>query len=135
MNRIAYKAGYAYQLHDTYIHATGIKGFVIGAGYCALDFDGTLTIPKGYAWDGASGAVDTPDFMRGSLVHDCLYQLIGEDLLPFSYRRAADKLLIAICKEDGMWAPRRWWVMLAISTFGASAVEHNNPVLFAPEKP
>lgn len=134
-NRLAYKAGYKYQTHDAYFHDTGVVGFTITNDYCRLSKDGTLMIYKGYAWDGASWAVDTPSFMRGSLVHDTLYQLIGEDLLPFSYRRAADKLLIEICKDDGMWAPRRWWVMAAVSTFGARAVENNNPVLFAPEKP
>lgn len=136
MNRLAYKEGYKYKVQDTFKYDTGIKGVEIYTDYCSLSPDGTLSIYKNYSWDGPSGpALDTINFMRGSLVHDCLYQLIADDLLLFSYRRAADDLLIAICKEDGMRAARRWWVRLAVINFGAQAIEHRNPVLFAPEKP
>ena len=49
--------------------------------YIALLKDGTLSISPGYEWDGASGiAVDTKNFMRGSLVHDALYQLMRKNL-------------------------------------------------------
>lgn len=136
MNRLAYKSGYKFQVHDNYQVSTGIAGFTISTDYCYLDNFGTLTIYKGYSWDGASGpAIDTVTFIPGSLVHDCMYQLIEEGLLPFSYRLQVDELLITICKESGMNAVRRWWVKLAVNTFGARALEKRNPVLFAPEKP
>lgn len=134
-NYLAYKEGYKYVVEDTFFIQTSINGFSILTDYINLYRDGTLLIRKGYAWDGASGpAIDTLNFRRGSLVHDALYQLIREDRLPFSYRKRADDELIRICKEDGMLMPRRWWVKLAVNTFGANAVEHANPVLFAPEK-
>ena len=45
--------------------------------FIVLTMDGLLTINKGYAWDGPSGpTIDTKSFMRGSLVHDALYQLM-----------------------------------------------------------
>lgn len=137
MNRLVYKQGYKYQVHDTFHYATGIVGFLIDIGpLLTLTHNGVITIRKGYAWDGASGpAIDTTTFMRGSLVHDALYQMIEEGLLPFSYRKRADDVLVEICKEDGMWAARRWWVKFAVNTFGARALETCNPVLFAPEKP
>jgi len=52
--------------------------------YLKLDGDGQFEFSKGYAWDGPSGStVDTLNFMRGSLVHDALYQLIRmEKILP-----------------------------------------------------
>lgn len=132
--QIAYKEGYKFQLAKTYYYQTkiiGIRAEIPGSLF--LDTDGMLIVYKGYAWDGASGpAIDTKNFMRGSLIHDVLYQLIWEGLLPFYYRKDADDVLIKICKEDGMCAPRRWWVKLAVRTFGARALELSNPIVCAP---
>ena len=136
VNRLAYKAGYKYVVQDDFSYDTGIMGRGVALEHLRLSGVGTLTIRKGYAWDGPSGPTfDTVNFIRGSLVHDALYQLMEEDALPFSYRKIADDILIAICKEDGMSAIRRWWVKLAVNTFGARALETRNPVLFAPRKP
>jgi len=127
--------GYKYRVKDKFVYKTGIRGYTIITHYITLDVDGLLTIDGGYSWDGASGpALDTITIIRGSLVHDALYQLIAEGLLPFSLRKEIDNVLIRICKEDGMWVGRRWWVLLAVNTFGARALEGRNPVLFAPEK-
>ena len=83
---------------------------------------GCLLVKEGYAWDGASGpAVDTVTFLRGSLVHDALYQLIREGALPRSFRRAADSLLRDICIEDGMGWLRAWYVYRAVRWFAAGA--------------
>lgn len=133
MNRIAYKEGYRYVLHDSYIVDTGIVGFNIASGsFLTLTQGGILTIFAGYHWDGASGAIDSPSFMRGSLVHDAAYQLMRENSLPLSYRKRADELLLEICKADGMWAWRRAWVWAAVRAFGGRALESTNPVLTAP---
>lgn len=79
----------------------------------------TLWIHKGYWWDGPSGPTfDTPDFMRGSLVHDALYQLMREGKLSKKYRKYADKLLVQICKEDGMAWWRRTYVYWAVRAVG-----------------
>lgn len=136
MNRLAYKAGYKYQVVDQFQYDTGILGHEVKLnGFISMTEEGTITIHPGYAWDGASGpAIDTVNFRRGSLVHDALYQLIENDLIPFSYRMRADEILIEICKEDRMIAIRRWWVKFAVNTFGIRALESHNPVLFAPEK-
>lgn len=135
LNRLAYKAGYKYQVAEDFSYDTGIVGYGVKLdGFISMTIEGTLTIHAGYAWDGASGpAINTVNFRRGSLVHDALYQLIENDLLPFSYRMRADDVLIQICKEDGMSAIRRWWVKLAVNNFGARALEIKNPVQYAPE--
>lgn len=137
MNRLAYKKGYKFQVHDAYQIETGISGHAVALGrHLSLSPTGTLVIGPGYAWDGASGpAINTINFLRASLVHDALYQLIREDKLPFSFRKRADEILIEICKEDGMSWVRRQWVWYAVRLGGALAVESANPVLFAPEKP
>ena len=86
---------------------------------------GELLILKGYAWDGASGAMDTRSIMRGSLVHDGLYQLMREGGLPLSYRKSADKLLRRMCREDGMFWLRAWWVYWAVRIFGKESANGN----------
>ena len=94
----------------------GVESFVI------LSTNGLLSLRKGYAWDGASGpAMDTESIMRGALVHDGLYQLMREGGLPLSYRKPADKLLRKMCREDGMFWLRAWWVYWTVRIFGKEA--------------
>jgi len=75
--QIQYRKGYKYQLYITYSYNTGIRGYEISTPFLAMDRYGKLTIYAGYAWDGPSGpSIDTLTFMRASLVHDALYQLL-----------------------------------------------------------
>lgn len=135
MKYIRYSAGYKYQLEEVYQHPTGITPVVDAPGnrFVGLAPDGLLTIAAGYAWDGASGpAIDTPSFMRGSLVHDALYQLIGLGVLTTNNREAADRLLRDICIEDGMWRIRAAWVYAAVRAFGRPYAIEGDQVLTAP---
>ena len=92
-------------------------------GRAGIDTNGYLTIRQGYAWDGPSGPTfDTKNFMRGSLVHDALYQLMRRGYLNIdTNRNRADRLLKHICKEDGMSSLRAWWVYQGVHAFGKSA--------------
>ena len=133
--KIKYRSGYEYQLAEDYIGETGIKlPERIGNHFITLTPDGTLHIKADYSWDGPSGpAIDTKNFMRGSLEHDALYQLMREGLLPASMRKVADLRLQAICLEDGMSALRAWWVYRGVRYGGASAIEPRvNETLEAP---
>lgn len=91
--------------------------------------DGVMYILNGYAWDGASGPTwDDKTNMRGSLVHDALYQLMRERYLPRSYRKYADELLRDICIEDGMNKLRAKAWYLTVRMFGGrSAKPEKNP--------
>ena len=96
--------------------------------------EGLLIISAGYAWDGPSGiTIDTKSFMRGSLFHDAVYQLLreGKLIIPDG-RKLADKLLRAICIEDGMWKIRAWWVYRAVRMFGKPSSIHGRKLLEAP---
>ena len=101
---IQYKEGYKYQLHTPYKVEVGIRlPDRVETPYLALE-GGILYIREGYAWDGASGpTLDTSSSMRGSLVHDALYQLMRLGLVPLTHRLRADRLLYEMCREDGMW--------------------------------
>jgi hypothetical protein len=115
---------YKYVLVEDYRHQTGLRpGAPVDiAPVLHLAADGLLTIQKGYAWDGPSGPTwDTRNFMRASLVHDALYQLMREERLPRMYRDTADQLLRQICLEDGMCSICAWWVYHAVRLFGASS--------------
>jgi len=90
-------------------------------GFEKFGNNGFLYITKNYAWDGPSGpAIDTSDFMRGSLIHDVLYQAMRLKLLPLSYRKQADDILYKICREDGMPKWRASYVYWAVRLFAGN---------------
>lgn len=112
---------YKYQLVSDYSIAIDIKpGADIRTQFIDLDTQGALTIKNGYAWDGPSGlGIDTRSFMRASLVHDALYQLMRAEYLDCNtHRRYADDFLRAICIEDGMWRLRAWFNCMVLRLFG-----------------
>ena len=131
-----YKGGFKYQLVEDYKVQVGILlDYIIQTDFIRLDRDGFLTILKGYAWDGPSGpTIDTKNFMRGSLVHDALYQLMRMDLLTPSWRDEVDKLLRTMCRMDGMSAIRAWYVYRGLFRFGGSSAmpENKKEVMVAP---
>ncbi|MEJ1377973.1 MAG: hypothetical protein RPU32_08400 [Candidatus Sedimenticola sp. (ex Thyasira tokunagai)] len=113
---------YKYTLHDAYSHPdpTGIEVVkAIDQKMLDLDEDGRLTIHKGYSWDGATSTPDSASIMKGSLVHDALYQLMREEKIGFDQRLRADQLLREICIDSGMFKPYAWWVFWAVRLFGA----------------
>ncbi len=138
MKCIAYNDGYKYQLKKKYTVVVDIQPTKrIKTEYIMLDTSGKLTLAKGYAWDGPSGpTIDTLTFMRGSLVHDALYQLMRErHLNNDAHREAADRALQKICKEDGMWSLRAWWVYLGVRWFADPAADPaaKRPAIRAPK--
>lgn len=123
---IAYRDGYKYQLAAGYFYATGIYPAAdIITEYVQLNALGGLHISEGYAWDGPSGpTIDTENFMRGSLVHDALYQLMRAGHLDAqAVRPRADALLRDICRADGMSAFRAWYVYHGVRLFAGFAAE------------
>ena len=115
---------YKYQLMDDYIIQIDIKPTQdIDFRFLSLSSDGVLSIRKSYAWDGPSGpTIDTRDFMRGSLVHDALYQLMRLSALDYKvHRKRADEILKEICLEDGMCSFRAWYVYQILHLFAEGA--------------
>jgi len=134
---ILYKGGYKYQLVEDYTHHLNIQlTTFIKDDFLCLMHDGTLQIKKGYAWDGPSGPTfDTRNFMRGSMVHDALYQLMRSGKLGAEYREEADKELRRLCIEDGMSKVRAWWVYKAVRWAARSAAmpSERKKILMAPQ--
>ena len=138
MECISYKKGYKYQIVNNYSTNIPIQpDDDIFTDYIDLYRDGKINIKKGYAWDGPSGPTfDTLNFMRGSLVHDALYQLMREEKIEKNnYRESVDRLLQHMCKEDGMSSIHAWWVYLGIHIFGDPAADpaHRKSIVKAPK--
>ena len=132
--QIRYRDGFKYQLEeDSSIFIPELAEYNVEIGFVSLS-SGLLTVRAGFAWDGPSGPTfDTPSFMRGSLFHDALYYLMKKTPLPWSFRGLVDKLLIRVCKADGMPVWRRAYVWSAVHIFGKMYSESNkDAVLTAP---
>lgn len=132
---LKYRAGYKYQVHETYIIQTRIcpAEFILSR-FIRLAQDGMLYVLEGYAWDGPSGpTIDTKNFMVGSLVHDALCQLIREGHLDHDkWQEPVDKELTRLTKEDGMWAIRRAWVYWGARIGDGGNAANERPILTAP---
>jgi len=129
-DKICYRKikNYKYQTKGDYSFSVGIEPKEkIDTLFIVLDTDGKLTIKRLYAWDGPSGpTVDTPNFMRGSLVHDALYQLLRGGYFDENHeetRKKADRLLQEMCLEDGMSKFRAWYVYLGVHWFAKKAAK------------
>ncbi|MBC8551363.1 MAG: DUF1353 domain-containing protein [Bacteriovoracaceae bacterium] len=122
---------YKYQLMQEYdIWIKVLPQAAIDTQFIQLSIEGHLIIKKFYAWDGPSGpSIDTLTFMRGSLVHDALYQLMREGHLShIEHRKSADDILKEICLADGMSSFRAWYVYKAVRLFGEhSALPTDRP--------
>lgn len=120
--KIFYFSGnYKYQLERDHAAATHILiPEYVETPFVRMWPDGRMLFIAGYAWDGPSNpAIDSRNFMRGSLYHDGLYQLMRMSLIdPARYRKPADLLLVDVCREDGMSAARRAWVYAGVRLGG-----------------
>lgn len=116
--------GYKYALAATYVgELPELFGEVFEHPMFSLRA-GVLTVRPNYCWDGPSGPTfDSPCALRGSLVHDVLYQAMRLGLMPRTRRLAADDILYRLCREDGMGVIRAalWFRSLRIA--GAANVE------------
>lgn len=136
--RILYREGYKYQLQQEYrVQLDNIRpkpGAVGATPLITLTPEGELIIKYGYAWDGASGPTrDTKSSMRGSLVHDALYQLGRMKLIDMEQRDEIDLVFWRICRTDGMWRARAWFWWRAVVRFAkGSFIKDDRPVRSAP---
>ena len=114
---------YKYRLAKGYIQQVDIAiDLSIFTAYIGLDSSGVLDLREGYVWDGPSGpAIDTASFLRASLVHDALYQLMREGELSISYRKQADQIMRQIALDDRMPPWRARYAYRAVRWFAGRA--------------
>ncbi|MGL5232172.1 MAG: DUF1353 domain-containing protein [Fusobacteriaceae bacterium] len=80
--------------------------------------NGVLTINKWYKWNGANAMIDTQAVLRGSLVHDCLYECIKTYGLSIKNRREADIIFKSVNEYYGMNKIKSTMVYNAVRIFG-----------------
>lgn len=133
-SKITYRSGYKYVLHEEYYIPLPLRGYNAVSPYFQLNSYGDLFVNKGYAWDGASGpAIDTKDFMRASLIHDVLCQMISEKLLPEKEQPLVDRIMRDICIADGMPRIRAYWAWAAVRLYFKTGHKvRTNPPQIAP---
>lgn len=144
MSKVCYRnlTGYKYQVMKDYsiqLNLTPLKAISRKlAKFLSLSPHGVLSIRKFYAWDGPSGpTIDTRDFMRGSLIHDALYQLMREGVLDYRvHRQRADEIFRELLLEDGMCSFRAWYTYQAVHLFAEGGArpqkEHEPEIISAP---
>lgn len=117
-----YKSGYRYKLDEAYLQTLPFSAFDckdVPGGWVSLDGSKLYIVP-GYAWDGAStGLPWTPKpWLRPSLVHDALYQLIREGQLPMELRKDADEVFYQLLRENRVHIVLANGAYLAVRLFG-----------------
>ena len=123
-----YRKGYKYQLaeNETFILPIEIFGD-IKTEFAELSKAGVFVIRAGYAWDGPSGpTIDTKNSMRGSLVHDALYQLMRQGHLGDNCREIADDFLYDVLVADGMNKLRAWFWWRGVRRAAGFAADPKN---------
>lgn len=94
------------------------KGYSATHQWARLELDGYLRVKAGYRWDGATGAVDTADFMEASMYHDVLCEMINNGDIPSKKWNDAAATMRDINKEQGMGLLRRMWTWAAVRLYG-----------------
>lgn len=111
---------YKYRLDEEHIEE--INGFQnFKNEYIELSYD-QVKIKEGYMWDGATCAINTKNFMTGSLVHDVMYQCIRESnwtkIEKRAFKKFADLLLKKIVISYGMSKVRANVIYAGVLAFG-----------------
>lgn len=125
-----FTSGYKHQVkHDFTVHIHELLVY----GEVKYDFihlkDGYLTAKAGFGWDGASGPTyDTKSTRRGVLLHDIIYRLIRQRLLPPEVKLLADKIMHFVMIKDGMWEWRANGWYKSVSEFGDSSINPRNKI-------
>jgi hypothetical protein len=95
------------------------RGVICCGGFVTLTSHSVIVRP-GYAWDGATGALDTMSFAHASLLHDVWCQAMSEGVIEQSrhmWINGADELRI-LCERAFMGRRRVMRVYLAVRYFG-----------------
>lgn len=120
---VRYKKRYQYELLESFSFKTSFKpATTVELKYIRIDVDGRITAKPGYAWDGATGAIDTKSTMKASLIHDVCYQLLNLNVIPMRYRKEFDVMYYQTALRNGMFIGRAFYHYAAVRMFGDNAL-------------
>jgi hypothetical protein len=148
MKRLAYnKVSGGYIIAEDYSIQLSFhpeKTVISSCGFIIFYEDGLLLIKAGFYFDGATFAIDSDGIIRPAGIHDALYKLFREGLLPSFMREDADKALSSEYIKDALqvkkWIPkclkkfRANYVLKGVDWFGSSAADPKNKrkIFYAP---
>jgi len=123
-----------YQLLDSYYQETPITlEEAVSIDFASLSAEGLLIVKAGYVWDGPSGKILGIDFtpdneysMRGSLIHDALYEFMRKGKIDTEWRLTADILFKNALIEDGMSTIQARIWFLAVRRFAKDYADPKN---------
>ena len=110
---------YKYVLEKESKYNVDIPIVAFESNYLIVTNDKCLVIKKGYAWDGATGIIDSKKFLEASLVHDALYQLMRAGKIDKRYKDDIDKMLKLFCYNAGTSKLLSWLIYMATKLFGS----------------
>lgn len=121
-----YAKGYKYQRRNAQTYQLSLRPpHPLRWHFVTLSAEGLLHIEYGYAWDGASGpCIDRDGNMDASCVHDALYELIRQGLLPFEYWKRADEEYGRLMREHGEWP---WVIKINLKGLAFAKGKHAHP--------
>lgn len=103
------------ELTEPFYWVCKIEGVSVDTSYAFMESDGTLVIKTGYVWDFGSGpAIDTPNMVVASLVHDVGCDLTAEGVVDWSYRKDFDREFRRVLKLYGSSRLRRTYAYAAV---------------------
>lgn len=116
--RIGFRQWRVLKSFDTVCEFRPPEGKEIQTKFGFFNRKGILKIEKGFRWDGATGALDTPDIMKASCVHDWFCNAVDNGVLSVEYRRKGDDLFHRVCLEEGMPEFRAAYCHAAVVAWG-----------------
>jgi hypothetical protein len=115
------------KLHSIFRFNIPAPGYAGNFETIHFEKNGNVTVFPGFSWDGASGpTVDTPDTVPAALGHDVMYKLMGQRLLPTTYKEYADKWFYDRLIADGVLGFRAFAWYKAVQLFGIPAHSMDN---------
>lgn len=119
IKRIVFRRSPGFVLEHRMSVSTCVRGYTVSAPHIHLQPCGTLTLSVGFEWDGPSGpTLKTLCTMRASAIHDALYRLMADGMIPRTERASADYELRRYMLKDGAGPIRSWYFWLAVRLFG-----------------
>lgn len=93
---------------------TNVLGHSVARSDCMLWPSGRLRLMKGFQWDFASGAVDTPAMIYASAFHDAFWYMRNDGLLPKKVFGKVDKFFRRCLQACGEGWLRSWYAWKAV---------------------
>lgn len=107
------------RLDETLVQHTTVTGYKAQINKedfpCSITPDGVVSAYQNFHWDFGSGpAINTPQMVWASVVHDVICRMTNEGRIPWSAREKGDKFFRLQLKQAGVHPLRRWWCYTAV---------------------